>query len=194
MSAMFLPRSRAVSVPAYFARFRSAASVSRKRHSAGVKSSSLRKLRLRRLNDIRSPRWFSCGSRGGGLDGVSLDRAGHAARASTATAELAARDGDDFDALLAQVGVGRDVALVAHDDAGLDGQEVVPVVPLLTLRSSDVLVGLEDRDLVDPEGLTDGGEQVVVADDLEPVRIVGAARRQDRPGPRGLVEVRIHDE
>ena len=69
----------------------------------------------------------------------------------------------DLDAVRAEVGVGRDVALVADDDAGLDGQEVVPVVPLLALGGADVLVGLEHGDLVDPEGLRDGREQVVVA-------------------------------
>src|SRR3954453_9100960 len=52
MRAMFLPSSRGVSYPPYLAALSSAESFSRKRNSSGVKSSSLRKLRLRRLNDM----------------------------------------------------------------------------------------------------------------------------------------------
>src|SRR5437762_9974235 len=118
---MFLPRRRGVSVPEYLARLRSAARPSRNRHSPGAKSSSFRKLRLRRLTGMAPPRPSS--------GRVAFDRAGHAPGTAAAPAELAARDGDDLDAVLAQVGVRGDVALVAEDDARLDGEEIVAVVP-----------------------------------------------------------------
>src|SRR4051794_8305035 len=151
MRAMFLPVRRGTSVPVYLAVFSSAASRSRKRHSAVLKSSSLRKLRLRRLNDMIRL-----------LDGVAFDRAGHAAGATTAAAQLAAGDGDDLDALLAQVRVGGDVALVADDHAGLDREEVVAVVPLLALGGPLVLVGDQHAVVLQPDGLGDGREHVVV--------------------------------
>src|SRR3954453_170346 len=155
MSARFLPRSRCDSVPAYFARLRSAARASRKRHSAGVKSISLRKLRFRRLKDM-------LGS--SSSDAVALDRAGDTARAAAAATEFAARDGDHLDAVPTKVGVRGDVALVPDDHAGLDGEEVVAVVPLLALRRTDVLVRREHLHLVDAEGLPDGLEEVLVGD------------------------------
>src|ERR671911_436884 len=55
MRAMFLPTSRGRSWPPYLAALRSAASRSRKRSSSGLKSSSLRKLRFRRLNAMTIP-------------------------------------------------------------------------------------------------------------------------------------------
>src|SRR4051812_8687592 len=117
--------------------------------------------------------------------GVAFDRAGHAARATAAAAELAARDGDDLDAVLAQVGVRRDVPLVPDDDARLYREEVVPVVPLLPLRGPGVLVRLQHGHLVEAERLADRVEEVVVGDDLETVQVVGTRRRQHRPGARG---------
>src|SRR6478735_4452475 len=100
---MVLPVSRGRSEPVYFARLSSSASPSRKVHSCGVKSSSLTKLRLRRLKAIS--------------EALALDRAGHAAWAAPAPPQLVALDGDDLHAVLAQVGVGGDVALVGHDHA-----------------------------------------------------------------------------
>src|SRR5512143_1608782 len=52
MRAMFLPLRRCCSKPPYLAAFRSAESLSRNLSSSGVKSSSLTKLRLRKLNAI----------------------------------------------------------------------------------------------------------------------------------------------
>ena len=49
---------------------------------------------------------------GPALDRVAQDRAGHAARAAAAAAELGARDRDDLDARLVEPGVGLRVALV----------------------------------------------------------------------------------
>ena len=71
--------------------------------------------------------------------GVPLDRAAHAARPAPAPAQLAARDLDHLDALLAQMGVGGDVALVGDHHARLDGEHVAAVVPLLALRRVHVL-------------------------------------------------------
>src|ERR687896_2527232 len=78
------------------------------------------------------------------LERVALDRAGHAARPSAAAPQLGAGDGDDLDAGVAQAGVGVDVALVGHDDAGRDRQHVVAVVPLLAFGLVAVAAGLED--------------------------------------------------
>src|SRR3546814_9818037 len=50
ISAIDRPLSRGTSVPAYLAALRSAESLRRCCHSSGVKSSSFKKLRLRRLN------------------------------------------------------------------------------------------------------------------------------------------------
>src|SRR3954453_14855810 len=160
MRAMFLPRRRGCSVPACFAAFSSAARPSRKCHSVGVKSNSLRKLRLRRLNDI-----FRL------LDCVALDGTTHAPRTATPPAEFAAGDSDHLDALPAEERVGGDVALIADDDPGLEGQEVAAVVPLLALRCALVLVGPEYPGPVDAERLCDRGEEVSVRDDLQPVLI-----------------------
>src|SRR5581483_12474572 len=94
------------------------------------------------------------------LGGIAFDRAGHAARPAAAAAELAARDGDHLDAVLAQHGVGGDVAFVPDDDAGSHGQVVGAVVPLLSLGRPDVLVGAQHRDLVHVQGPRDGVPQI----------------------------------
>src|SRR5690348_6235700 len=67
ISAMFLPARRGRSYPAYLAALRSADSFSRNVSSSGVKSSSLRKLRWRRLYDIGGPllRWRERGGAAG---------------------------------------------------------------------------------------------------------------------------------
>src|SRR5205085_8028045 len=57
----------------------------------------------------------------------------HAVATAAALAELEALDGDDLDAGLAERGVAAGVALVGDDNAGLDGDHVVAVVPLLAL-------------------------------------------------------------
>src|SRR5690554_3416218 len=110
-------------MPAYLAIFSALARSSRNRSSAAVKSISLRKLRLRR---------FCIGGTSGVGAGrsvrrVALERAAEAVGTAAAAAELAARHGDDLDADLAQLGVRVGVALVAEDDARLDGEQVVAV-------------------------------------------------------------------
>jgi hypothetical protein len=55
--------------------------------------------------------------------------------------ELRAGDGDDLDALLAELGVGVDVAVVGHHHARLQRHDVVAVVPLLALLLEGVAAG-----------------------------------------------------
>ena len=78
---------------------------------------------------------------------VALDRAAHAPRAAAAAAQLPARDLQHLDAVRAQVGVGRLVALVGDHHPRRHRERVAPVVPLLALRRVDVLVRGEHADL-----------------------------------------------
>ena len=88
-------------------------------------------------------------------EGVARQRAGHAMAAAATAAELGARDGDHFDARPAKQRVGVDVAVVADDDSGLDGDDVVAVVPLLALGLVAVAAGGDDPQAVETEGLLD---------------------------------------
>src|SRR4051812_27210834 len=183
MSAISLPVSDRDSVPAYLADFRSPASRRRKRISSGVKSISFRKERLRRFSDISgsSRTWWS-GS------GVALERTRHAVAAAAALAELEAFDRDDLDALLAQGGVAAGVALVGHDDAGLEGHHVVAVIPLLALGLEGVAAGLDHAHLVDVERRAHGVDEGAV--ELLDHKVLGGIAGPDRPGPRAPHHVR----
>ncbi|TYC16374.1 hypothetical protein FXF65_07095 [Actinomadura syzygii] len=93
--------------------------------------------------------WTRLWPGGSGLSGghlVALEGAAHAAGAAAAAAEFAAGDGDDLDVVVAEHGVGGDVAFVGEDDAGFDGKDVVAVVPLLAFGGADVLLGGEEVD------------------------------------------------
>src|SRR5690348_12613053 len=125
---------------------------------------------------------------------IAFDRTGHAAGAAPAAPQFAAGDGDHLDAVPAQVCVGYDVALVSDDHAGLDGEEVAAVVPLLAFGGPHVLVGGEHCDLVHAERLGEGGEEVVVARDLEAVRVGRGGGRPDGPRLQPVLQVRVHDE
>src|SRR3954447_22055827 len=120
---------RCRSVPFALARLRSCERSSRNCSSAVVKSTSLRKSRECRLRGIG----LLPASGGGRVDGVALDGAGHAPRTAAAATEFLAGDGHDLDAVPAQERVRGGVALVAEDDAGGDGQEVVAAAPPLAL-------------------------------------------------------------
>jgi hypothetical protein len=122
-----------------------------------VKSISLRKLRPLRFITVLP--------KGAKLDyaGVAHDGAGHTARTAPSPTELFAGDGDNLDTVLAQHGVGGDVAFVSHHDTGSDGQVVRAVVPLLSLGGPDVLVGGEDSDLVDLQDISQCAPEVLVA-------------------------------
>ena len=89
-------------------------------------------------------------------DRVADDRAGHAVPAAAALAELEALDRDDLDAGLAHLRDRERVALVGDDDAGLEGDDVVAVVPLLALLLVGVAAGLDDVELLDAERVGDG--------------------------------------
>ena len=78
---------------------------------------------------------------------------------------------------LAQQRVGVLVALVGDDDAGLEGDDVVAVVPLLALGLPAVAAGADDAQLLEPERVRDGAEERVLAADVELARLVGRADR-----------------
>ena len=84
-------------------------------------------------------------------DRVAHDRAGHAVPAAAALAELEALDRDDLDARLAHLRDRERVALVGDDDAGLERDDVVAVVPLLALLLVGVAAGLDDVELRDAQ-------------------------------------------
>ena len=123
--------------------------------------------------------------------GVAFDRAAHAAGAAPAPAELAARDGDDLDPVVLQVGVGGHVPLVGHHHARFDRQHVAAVVPLLPLRGVDVLDGGQDGDERPVERGRDGPVHVVgrVIGDLElgarGARLDRVGRQHAHPGVLG---------
>ena len=94
------------------------------------------------------------------LHRVAQQRAGHAVPAAPALAQLEAGDLDDLDACLSHLGDRVGVALVGDDDTGLEGDDVVAVVPLLALLLVLVTAGFDDGQLVDAERVGDRGEEV----------------------------------
>ena len=69
------------------------------------------------------------------------------------------------------------VAVVGDDDARLEGDDVVAVVPLLALRLAGVAAGFDDAQLVQPERFLDDVEDVPLsAADLDAAVAVGAER------------------
>ncbi len=83
-------------------------------------------------------------------------------------------DLDHLDAGLAHLGDRVGVPLVGDDDARLEGDDVVAVVPLLALLLVGVAAGLDDVELRDAEGVGDGADEVVLDGDVEVA--VGFAR------------------
>ena len=69
--------------------------------------------------------------------------------------QLGAGDGDDLDALLAELGVGAHVAVVGHHHARLQRHHVVAVVPLLALLLEGVAAGGDHAQLLEAERLPD---------------------------------------
>src|SRR6187402_3865293 len=88
-------------------------------------------------------------------DRVPQDRARHAVPATSALAQLEALDLDHLDTGLAHLVDRVGVALVGDDHAGLEGDDVVAVVPLLALLLVLVAARLDDGELVDTEGVGD---------------------------------------
>ena len=78
---------------------------------------------------------------------VAGDRTGHAVAAAAAAAELLAGDGEHLDAGLRELRVRRLVALVGDDDARLERDDVVAVVPLRALGLELVAAGRDELQL-----------------------------------------------
>src|SRR5215213_2290030 len=176
MRAISLPSSRFVSIPAYFATLSAWASLSRKPNSPGLKSISLTKLRFRMLytvfssetrQEVRcrspSPPHPPRRSSDAELEGwIALDWASHAVRAPSAAAQFEAFDCDHLNARFAQLRVRVGVALVGNNDAGLDRDEVVAVVPLLPLGLVFVAAGRDHAHLRHAQGGTNRLNQPVL--------------------------------
>src|SRR3954452_23460306 len=75
-------------------------------------------------------------------DRVADQRTGHAVPTAAPLAQLEALDRDHLDACLTHLGDGVGVALVGHDDAGLERDHVVAVFPLLALLLVGAPAGL----------------------------------------------------
>ena len=75
--------------------------------------------------------------------------------------------------------VGVLVALVGDDDAGLEGDDVVAVIPLLALGLPLVAAGRDDPEVLEVERVLDGAEERVLLADVERARLVA---RSDRVG------------
>ncbi len=81
----------------------------------------------------------------------------------------------DLDAGLAHLGDRVGVALVGDDDARLERDDVVAVVPLLALLLVLVATGLDDVELRHPQRVGDRAEEVCLDRDVE-------VARRARPG------------
>src|SRR6185295_15038025 len=64
---------------------------------------------------------------------VAGDRTRHAARPAAPRTQLGPSDGNYLDPGLDEAPIRLDIALIGNRDLGLDGERVVPVVPLLAL-------------------------------------------------------------
>ena len=94
--------------------------------------------------------------------------------AAAAAAEFRAAHRDHLDPGLAQQRVGVRVAIVGHDHAGLERDDVVAVVPLLALGLPGVAAGLDDAQLLQAERLLDHVEEMsLVGADLDAAVAVG---------------------
>src|SRR5271165_4283005 len=72
-----------------------------------------------------------------------MDWTGHTMAAAAAAAELGSAHGNDLDAGLAKQGVGVGIAVVVNDHAGLERDDIVAVVPLLTFGLPGIAAGLD---------------------------------------------------
>src|SRR6478609_9439619 len=86
---------------------------------------------------------------------VADDGTCHAMAASAAAPELLARDRVHLDAGLGELEVGGLVALVGDDDARGQRDDVVAVVPLVSLGLELVAAGRDDRQIGEPELVAD---------------------------------------
>ena len=111
--------------------------------------------------------------------------------AAAAAAELLAGDRQDLDARLGELGVGGLVALVGDDGPGRQRDDVVPVVPLVSLGLELVTAGGDERQVGEPERVLDLVDERSVGD-LAAHAAVAVRRVQDRDDLRhdGLIERR----
>ena len=79
-------------------------------------------------------------------------------------------DLDHLDARLAHLGDRVGVALVGDDDARLERDDVVAVVPLLALLLVRVATGLDHVELRHAQGVGDRAEEAVLHRDVEVAR------------------------
>ena len=89
-------------------------------------------------------------------------------------------DGDHLDTRLAQAGVGVDVAVVGDDDAWLEAQQVVAVVPLLALALERVAAGGDDPHVVDAERVLEGVDHAAAENARRPVARASSPGRIDQ--------------
>ena len=95
------------------------------------------------------------------------DGARHAVTSAASLAELEARDLHDLHPCLAHLGDRERVALVGHDHTGLERDDVVAVIPLLSLLLIAIPPGLHDVKLRDTEGIGHRGDEILVLADVE---------------------------
>src|SRR3546814_4007015 len=91
--------------------------------------------------------------------------------AAGAPAELGTRYGDEFDAGLPQKRVGVDIAVIGDHDAGLDGDHVVAIIPLLALGRVSVASRLHDPKLGESQRLGDDVEERPLFEDRKSTRL-----------------------
>src|SRR3954452_6620025 len=99
------------------------------------------------------------GLRASGLTPCAFDWTGHAACAATAPTEFPSRDREDFNPGVSEPCVCSYVAVVAHHDAWREGQQVVPVSPLLARGAAGVATGGDQAQLRQIQRLGKRGEQ-----------------------------------
>src|SRR4029453_4059326 len=117
------------------------------------------------------------------------DRTSHAVAAAASATQLLTSDGEHLDAGLGELRVRRLVALVTDDDARLERDHVVAVVPLVPLRLELVATGRDELQVRDPKCVA----PLVEEGALRHFRLHAggaAGPEQDRPdlGDDGLVK------
>ena len=112
---------------------------------------------------------------------VADDRAGHAMTAATAAAEFGTDDGDDFDAFLAQQGVGVHVAVVGVDHARRRAHQIGAAVPLRAFALVVGAAGLDHAQLLQAQRFGDDiDERLLLGVELDAARMVARPVREGR--------------
>ena len=103
--------------------------------------------------------------------------------AASPLTELESLDGQHFDSGISHLGDGVCVALIGDDDAWLDRDGVVRVVPLLTFLLVLVAACFDDRQLFHAERIANGSEEILLDGDVE-VALLLARTQADCAGSR----------